>query len=324
MKDLKRLSISLKVLCVSIFVLMCFGAFVRTMNAGLTCPDWPLCFGKFIPEYHFGVYLEFVHRAYAGLETLLFIYCFWMIQKNKTLSKNIKKISYFALGILLLQVLMGGLTVLLLLKSVIVTSHLILATLFISSIFWLTQLVDQEILKNQNPEDLQNKLENNKQISSSMFFNLAKTIPYLIFAQLIMGGFVASTYSGLVCLDFPKCNGEWFPSLHSLIGIQMLHRYFAYLVFIAILLIRFLGALEKPAKIRFWSRILLFIASIQIALGILNLKLYLPSWGAVAHHGVAVLLLLTSLRLVFVLRGMTLLSTLPGLNLNTGLKSTQS
>lgn len=291
-----RLILAMQILVGSIIVLMAFGAYVRTMNAGLTCPDWPLCFGKVIPEYHFGVYLEFIHRAYAGLETFLFLFCLISILRNPIISKAAKRTSILAACLLIGQIVMGGLTVLLLLKSVIVTSHLALAALFMASLLWTTLLLKEQ----KNPSAT-------KILKHGFFYYLVCALPVLIFIQLLIGGLVASTYSGLVCLDFPKCNGQWVPSLEGSIGLQVIHRFYAYFVALMIFAARMWAAfdkktlLEKP-KIFFNAKILFMFVVMQIFWGIMNLKIFLPAWGAVIHHLTGVLLFALAIRFAFMIR----------------------
>ena len=290
----KRLILAMRILVASIVVLMAFGAFVRTMNAGLTCPDWPLCYGKFIPEYHFGVYLEFIHRAYAGLETFLFIGCLVAIMRNPLISKLTKRFGVLSLFFLLSQIVMGGLTVLLLLKSVIVTSHLALAALFMASILWTTLRLSEE----RQASTYQTS------ISKNFFYYLVCALPVLVFIQLLLGGLVASTYSGLVCLDFPKCNGLWIPSLTGSLGLQVVHRFTAYFLIICVFSIRMWAATDKKTrqlnpKIFFNAKILFMLVVLQIFWGILNLKYYLPAWGAVLHHLTGVLLFAAAIRFAF-------------------------
>ena len=51
------------------WLLMAVGSATRVMNAGLACPDWPLCYGEFVPasQMNFQVFLEWFHRLDAGL-----------------------------------------------------------------------------------------------------------------------------------------------------------------------------------------------------------------------------------------------------------------
>lgn len=293
----KRLILAMQILIVSIIALMAFGAFVRAMNAGLTCPDWPLCYGKMIPEYHFGVYLEFIHRAYAGLETILFIICLAAILRNPFVSKLTKHLSLLSLFFLLSQIVMGGLTVLLLLKSVIVTSHLALAALFMASILWTSLRLREE----------REQLNIQPSIQKNIFYYFICSLPVLVFIQLLLGGLVASTYSGLVCLDFPKCNGLWIPSLTGTLGLQVIHRFMAYFLALSIFVIRMWAARDEKSlrlnPILFFNAKLLFMAVVlQICLGILNLKYFIPAWGAVLHHLTGVVLLAISIRFVFLVK----------------------
>ena len=292
----KRLILAMRILVLSIILLMAFGAFVRTMNAGLTCPDWPLCYGKMIPEYHFGVYLEFIHRVYAGLETFLFIGCLISILRNPFVSKTTKRLSLVGLFFLISQIVMGGLTVLLLLKYVIVTSHLALAALFMASICW-TSLRLQEERERQIIQ---------ASIPKNFVFYFICILPALVFIQLLLGGLVASTYSGLVCLDFPKCNGMWIPSLTGTLGLQVIHRFWAYFLALSIFGIRMWSANDKKTltlnpKIFFNAKLMFMVVVLQIVWGILNLKLYLPAWGAVLHHLTGVILFAVSLRFSFLI-----------------------
>src|SRR3954469_22329765 len=83
--------------------LMALGAGVRAMQAGLSCPDWPLCFGKVIPDFHVGVYFEFIHRSYAGLVSILFVGCLVYLLRSPKAPRVAKVLGLLALFTLLMQ-----------------------------------------------------------------------------------------------------------------------------------------------------------------------------------------------------------------------------
>ena len=126
-----------KYMIIEVIGLIVLGALVRAMDAGLACPDWPQCFGDIIPDFQFQVYLEFLHRALAGL---IAIACFILnikLIRNKDIPIAIKNICWLSLTILCAQIIMGGLTVTLQLDRYVVATHLMLAMFFLLSLFWI-------------------------------------------------------------------------------------------------------------------------------------------------------------------------------------------
>ena len=127
-RKIRICSISLAVLTL---VLVGLGGFVRATGAGLACPDWPLCFGRVIPEFSIaGVPQEWIHRVLASVVSLLTVYLAMKSFQNRSRFKNLFKIVLGLLVLLAVQVVLGGLTVLMTLNPFIVTSHLALGTLF--------------------------------------------------------------------------------------------------------------------------------------------------------------------------------------------------
>ena len=289
--DKKNLFI-LNLLLFLTFDLMLLGSAVRTMNAGLACPDWPLCFGKIIPKYHFGVYLEFIHRVIAGLVGIIYFLFFIKVCRKPQL-KKVKIFSLIGLFLLIAQIIMGGLTVLKLLEAVIVTLHLTLATAFLFTIFVMKK--NLEIKKNKISILKKNKF-------SFCFKTLIIFCVFLIFIQITLGGLVASTYSGVVCIDFPTCNGEYFPELKGPIGIQMIHRFGAYLL-TTLTVTLFIMSLFCSKKIgltqsqRVMTNQGFFLIVSQIFLGVMNLKYLIPPFLSVLHLAMALIIFMCFIRL---------------------------
>jgi cytochrome c oxidase assembly protein subunit 15 len=293
----RKLILSLRVLLVMIIGLMALGAAVRTMNAGLSCPDWPLCFGKVIPDFHPAVWFEFVHRAYAGAVSLVFLgVCAFVLISKRT--KRITKIAAgFGVFFLFMQIAAGALTVLLLVKWFTVTSHLMLATLFFCSV--LAMLLSEgpyvDLKSSPAPRAL-------KWVSGVLAFG--------VFFQIFLGGIVASTYAGSVCVDWPLCNGQWVPTWAGAIGHQIAHRFLAYALAVSFaaftaVIQSFASAPWMTRQFIFWSRVAAAIVFVQVGIGIANLVLYIPPTVTVVHQSVAILLLATSLRIFQLARALT-------------------
>ena len=114
------------------------GSYVRGMNAGLACPDWPLCYGQIVPQVmDFWIFLEWFHRmvvAILGLLVLGFTLLAWIRHlPGRWLALTI-------VGLLLAQAVLGGLTVLMLLNVFIVAFHQAFALVFFGALVTLTVL----------------------------------------------------------------------------------------------------------------------------------------------------------------------------------------
>ena len=69
---LARLAAGFQALVAVTFALIVLGALVRAHDAGLACPDWPLCFGQVLPRMNLEIAFEWSHRALAGSVSLAF------------------------------------------------------------------------------------------------------------------------------------------------------------------------------------------------------------------------------------------------------------
>jgi cytochrome c oxidase assembly protein subunit 15 len=124
-------------ICIATLILMAIGSATRVMNAGLACPDWPLCYGEFVPakQMNLQVFLEWFHRmdaALIGCSAIALLGLSWW--HRRVLPNWLPWASAFALFLIVFQGVLGGLTVTELLRFDIVTAHLGTALLFLTTL----------------------------------------------------------------------------------------------------------------------------------------------------------------------------------------------
>lgn len=265
-------------LVATVLGLIALGGSVRIMNAGLACPDWPLCFGDVIPDYHPQVYFEFIHRVVAGCVAIALVTLQTILFRSRA-PKGLKRLAVGTLVLLLAQVVMGGLTVLLQLHSKVVAAHLGMGTGLFALLVWQYLSLRGNTLSAQSPDSV----ISNKQKYWSIFLTAA------VYGQIILGGLVASHFASLVCTDFPTCQGQWIPTFSGIIGLHVIHRLGAYSIF-GFALINLIYMWRKPTFSR-PSRWIFGLVCAQIGLGIANVLLFTPPLIAVAHLAVATTIL---------------------------------
>lgn len=282
------------------FFVILLGAFTRLTDAGLSCPDWPNCYG-YITAPHTNTQLqgaalqypmapvnvkkawtEMTHRYFAGTEGI-FILILSLSILFSTQTKTLKSAGILLMGLVLVQITLGMLTVTEKLKPVIVLSHLLTGLSILSVLWWMILSIHY---RNATP------LTNTKRFTPWIGLALS-----LVALQIALGGWVSTHYAGLACVDFPYCNGKVLPTMQwsqlnsDLISIHMLHRIGAFIT------ATYLGMLSlfllKNKTFRLFAIAILGILSLQITLGILNIIWLRPVWIALIHQTVAILLLLT-------------------------------
>lgn len=263
--------------------LLVFGSTVRVNGAGLACPDWPLCFGQLVPAYDFGVYLEFGHRVVAGVVSLLFVGLSFSLWRSGAVqaSKAIRTIIPLAALALLVQVILGGLTVLELLAEWTVSSHLLTGNTFCTLLLLLALSV-RELADRPS-----------RAAVTVVQRGLPVLLGGLVLAQLVLGGFVSSSFAGLACGTWPSCNGAgWFPTFAGPVGLQVMHRITAYTI-LAVALLNVAVQWSHPL-LRTRALTVLGFVLVQVALGVANVLLHLPVEVTLAHSGTAAAILLST------------------------------
>jgi cytochrome c oxidase assembly protein subunit 15 len=115
------------------FVLLIAGALVTSNDAGLSIPDWPLAYGSLTPPMVGGIRYEFTHRVIAtcvGLLTIGLAVWLWKVEKRAWM----RWLGLAALGGVIAQGILGGMTVRMFQPPPVSAAHATLAQLFFSTV----------------------------------------------------------------------------------------------------------------------------------------------------------------------------------------------
>src|SRR5262245_60771560 len=121
------------------WTLIVIGALVRAHGAGLSCPDWPLCHGQLVPDFDARIALEWGHRLFAGTLSIGVAALGFALLRGRELRARFGRSLALIAGLLAVQVVLGGLTVLLGLAPWTVTAHLVIGNAFALSLAWLAR-----------------------------------------------------------------------------------------------------------------------------------------------------------------------------------------
>ena len=314
------------------------GAYVRLSHAGLGCPDWPGCYGYLVgvpdnpleitnAEKNFEgssvdigkAWKEMIHRYLAGALGIFIFIISLVFYKNNT--HKLFKLSLLVSFLVIMQAALGMFTVTLQLQPIIVMMHLV-GGLTIITLLWLLYLRN-----NINNYFIESKSLINislKKIKKLSYFGYLTLVILII--QVMLGGWTSTNYAALACADFPKCNAAWWPQMDfysafivelatdlnyefgrldspARVAIHFTHRVWAIIVAAMIISLSILSykTIKMPSQ-KIISLLLIFFLLVQVILGILNVKMGLPIYVAVAHNGNAALLLMCLITQLYLIK----------------------
>jgi len=162
------------------FLLIIAGALVTSNDAGLSVPDWPTSFGSWykIPKLVGGVKFEHTHRMIAqGAGLLTIILVIWTARAEKR--RWMRNLAYAALGTVIAQGILGGITVLYYLPPAVSSAHAALAqTFFCIAVVFAMFTGKQWIEKQPRVEFDQHR---------PSLFTLTLLSIFILYVQLILG-----------------------------------------------------------------------------------------------------------------------------------------
>lgn len=204
---------------VGMFVVLVMGSTVTNTESGQGCgTDWPLCNGRFIPEFTVKTAIEYSHRAVTGVEGMLLlatsigVWRFW---------RHRREVRALVPAILFLLVLQSGLGAL---AARYADWDTVLALHFGISLsaFASTLLTAFFVFQVDNGADRLRDRPASASIRYGAWVAIAFT--YLV---VYLGAYVNHTGASLACADWPLCGGEVLPATSGPVGIHLAHRFAA-------------------------------------------------------------------------------------------------
>ena len=195
--------------------LLFIGGLVTSTGSALAVPDWPLSFGKLFPRMTGGVLFEHGHRLVAatvGLLTVLLAVWLWRAESRRW----VRWLGAGALAAVVLQGVLGGITVLLRLPVAVAVAHAGLAEIF----FCLTVTIALVT----GPGWIGAPAPSAERRRPSLRVLSAVTV-VAVYLQILAGALVRHTGAGLAIPDFPLAFGRLWPGTAStLVAYQLVHR----------------------------------------------------------------------------------------------------
>ena len=265
----------------SIFAVVTLGGVVRVTESGLACPDWPLCNGKLIPPLDTPTLIEYSHRLMASVVGILVLATTLMVWRSHRRQSWLFIPSTLGLFLLVVQVLLGGFTVLAELPPSIVLAHLATAEALMACMV----VVCMVALRGPSP-------------SVSVMESRPDRFPILAvgallagYALLLTGSYVTVSEATSACGQaWPLCQGQVMPE-GLLPTMHMVHRVTALFVgvlIVAVLILAWRRRHGRPALGR-TAAIVGGLFLVQVMVGAMVLWMGFPTGARLAHLSVATL-----------------------------------
>jgi heme A synthase len=248
------------------YLLIVLGAVVRITGSGLGCGDhWPLCNGHLFPPLDdIGTVIEWSHRLVAALVSVLvaaLAATTWWLRRGAGSGEQYAPgtFGYVALGLLIVQVLLGAITVKLELPAWSVVLHLGTAMLLLATLL---------ITAQSSPP-----------VPLSIWRGGTMMIVSLAYVTVLFGALTANLGAAAACGGFPLCNGQVWVTAGPLALIHWTHRLLAY----SLAIVAAVWAIRTPGP---GPKIVLGLIALQVGIGAATVLLGLPPGLQAAHVAV--------------------------------------
>ena len=261
---------------VATFVLIAVGGLVRATDSGLGCPDWPLCFGDWVPPADLNAWIEHTHRLIAAVFVGPLVGAVGLITVFSHRRRDLPLLGAAVVAgvLVIVQSLLGAAVVLQGLAAELVSAHLGMALVVLAATIFIAERATNGPMPGA---DVRPGLT-----------RLAVACALAIYAQMLLGSWVTGHHAGLAYADFPLMNGSLVPTVvGSEQAAHLAHRVMSVAVaglvgWTAIATFRATES-RRSRRLTGWMALLVVV---QIALGGANVLSQLSAFFVVPHLAV--------------------------------------
>ncbi len=287
-RSLRRLAWAGVILAIGLVVL---GGVVRITGSGLGCGNhWPRCDGAWFPPLDLATAIEIGHRWVAALLSVLVVAVAVQAWRRHRDEPRLRRPASLALLLLVVQVLLGAVTVKLDLPASVVIIHLANAMFLLAALLVTAMRAGTTAMPLPRPD----RHPDHRLI-------LVTTAASLL--VVLLGAHVANLNAGWVCLGFPFCRGFGLgPPPTALGALHWTHRILAYLflALVAVTSIRLSARRdEDAAPVRTVANALLGLTVLQVIVAATMVLASLPTALRAAHLMLGTLIWTSGVMLVF-------------------------
>lgn len=256
------------------------GGAVRATDSGLACPDWPACYGKWIPPADVNMWFEHSHRLWAGVVGIaIAALAVWTLVRFRE-RRVLWSLSVTALVLVVAQAALGAGVVLLGLPAGLVTAHLAMSLLVVACLITLAVMTRRPAPAGRSD-------------GVRWVGRWAASTGGLVFVQALLGGQATGRGAAFVFNAVPIWLADQVWSGHAREWLHVIHRTGGYVVATAVIV--FAVAVHRRRRddptLPTWTTTLAWVAVglvvVQIGLGMANVVTRAAAPVAVAHLAVA-------------------------------------
>ena len=254
---------------VTTYFLIVLGSTVRVTNSGMGCSSWPLCNGQVVPIDRFHPLIEQSHRYLATIVTFLIVWLAVLVWRAGPKARHMRRLALVSVGVIVVQIVLGAITVLTNNAPATVALHLIVGLLFLAIV---TMTAVASFI---DPEESWSLFQRRDRLAWASLVGL--------FFVLISGSLVVDGGAQSACKSWPACFGSLAAA--GLVTLQYLHRSLVFIgaCFVVVFLVTLWRRRSGLQALRLLAMCGLVLLAAQIIVGAFDALLGAPTALADVH-----------------------------------------